>query len=400
MALITASRPIIQMFYLKQQFLLVNVFSLTLMREGFKSYTLKMWENGMKKNAIALSLFATFLSSPVFADTEGIPSLNHAYLIVMENRSYKEVLNNNPTTPYLNSLAKSAGSATNYQSNIHPSLPNYMEIISGSTYNIVGDAVPKWGGVPAAQANGIINSPVAPLTSLSIADQLDSAGKTWKTYQESLPATGARVDFSPKGAPLYDTLHNPFAYFANVQNNPNLNNLIVPGTQLQTDLNNNDVPNLAFIVPNLCNDMHGSGGSCVKSTNAQLSANGDAAVHSLVNEITVSSAWHTGKNAIFVVWDENDFSTRLSHLPAIVMTNYNTHGIVDGTAYTHDSVLRTLEDGLLGGTPYLSYLNNAAHANAMTPLFAASVPEPETYVLMLAGLGLAGFMARRRKTNA
>jgi len=28
------------------------------------------------------------------------------------------------------------------------------------------------------------------------------------------------------------------------------------------------------------------------------------------------------------------------------------------------------------------------------------VPEPETYAMLLAGLGLVGFMARRRKQNA
>jgi hypothetical protein len=28
------------------------------------------------------------------------------------------------------------------------------------------------------------------------------------------------------------------------------------------------------------------------------------------------------------------------------------------------------------------------------------VPEPETYALMLAGLGLVGFMARKRKAKA
>jgi hypothetical protein len=32
-------------------------------------------------------------------------------------------------------------------------------------------------------------------------------------------------------------------------------------------------------------------------------------------------------------------------------------------------------------------------------LYAAPVPEPETYAMLLAGLGLIGAMRRRRKSN-
>lgn len=35
-----------------------------------------------------------------------------------------------------------------------------------------------------------------------------------------------------------------------------------------------------------------------------------------------------------------------------------------------------------------------------SPPVASSVPEPETYTMLLAGLGLMGFMARRRKNVA
>jgi len=38
-------------------------------------------------------------------------------------------------------------------------------------------------------------------------------------------------------------------------------------------------------------------------------------------------------------------------------------------------------------------------ANSGTPTPPTAIPEPETYAMMLAGLGLLGFIARRRSRN-
>jgi hypothetical protein len=51
----------------------------------------------------------------------------------------------------------------------------------------------------------------------------------------------------------------------------------------------------------------------------------------------------------------------------------------------------TLGNRIPGGTMKGTYLN--------TQTITAAVPEPETYALMLAGLGLMGFMVRRRKAS-
>ncbi|RPI47354.1 MAG: PEP-CTERM sorting domain-containing protein [Betaproteobacteria bacterium] len=49
----------------------------------------------------------------------------------------------------------------------------------------------------------------------------------------------------------------------------------------------------------------------------------------------------------------------------------------------------------LDGTYYLAFSNEVS--GTTTAFTLAPVPEPETYALMLAGLGMVGWMSRRRR---
>jgi phosphatidylinositol-3-phosphatase len=137
---------------------------------------------------------------------------------------------------------------------------------------------------PVININGTASYPPAPTVAMSIAHQIVAKGGSCKTYQESLPPTGADgVDvadgvFSNLNSPsnfgvtdgvvgLYAVKHNPFAYFLDIENGttggPSLGNVVSfdGNTGLFADLYNRKVPTFSYIVPNQCNDQHGRSGA-------------------------------------------------------------------------------------------------------------------------------------------
>jgi hypothetical protein len=363
----------------------------------------------MKKSLIALSISAVLSAGPAFAhsDEDRTPSLDHVFLIMMENHAYSQVIGN-ADAPFINQWAQSANLATNYFGVGHPSLTNYLEIVGGSNFGITNDNYPNWhsatpsptlndpiagtgtdADTPANIAPFNIDIPAAPYVGETIADQLVAANKSWKSYQESLaPGSSDKVNYSdgiysnlsavnqadiPK---LYAVKHNPFMYFANVQEGVDPNNSLnnVAGFDgldgLYADLGTGKVPNLSFIAPNQCHDMHGIGNAgpfC--ATDATTIQMGDASVQKLVSAIKGSKAWQHGKNAIVIVWDENDFGSDPNKVVAIVDTNYGVHGVKSGNPYSHFSLLKTLEAGF--GLPCL---NHACDGNVheMADMFKAA----------------------------
>ena len=245
----------------------------------------------------------------------------------------------------------------------------------------------------------------------TIADQLAAAHKAWKSYQENLPLAGAdTVNFSdgfftnntdfgaitPALNPpltqagivaLYAAKHNPFVYFKSVQEGHQPGNSLknVVGFDgadgLFADLRAGNMPALAFIAPNQCNDQHGRGNAgpfcnfdpsddgSQAGLNPALIYQGDVTVQRLVNAIHDSRAWHDGNNAIVLVWDENDYSLAPNDNQVIVVvdTSYGRHGYASNRRYTHFSLLKSMQAGL-----ELPCLNHACdgHVEVMSDLFA------------------------------
>jgi len=372
------------------------------------------------------------------ADEGDGPHLDHVFVIVMENHAYGQVVNN-PNAPFTNQYARSANTADRYFAVAHPSLTNYLEIVGGSNFGVLTDNSPDWhnascqpnivSGVTATDnppspnicpivgvgtdaptvaidtTNEITppsilavtnidgaSLPSARTVGMTIGDQLVARGRTWKSYQESLPAIspdgvnhsdGFFTDASdiPAIIPgekqtmiqLYAVKHNPFAYFRNVQDGHDPANSLrnVVGFEgqrgLYDDLASGRVPDYAFIVPNQCNDQHGRGNAgpacdfdpsttgTQEGLNPALMYQGDITLRTLVNAIHQSPAWHRGRNAIVVVWDENDYSAtpNLNQVLVIVDTNDGNHGVHSDRRYTHFSLLKTIERGL--GLPCLNH---------------------------------------------
>jgi hypothetical protein len=162
-----------------------------------------------------------------------VPAFRHVVVIVFENKEAGSVLGSR-TAPTFNAMAKRYARLTRYYVVTHPSLPNYLALVSGSTQGITTDCT-----------DCIVSAP-------NLADTLEGAGKTWKLYAEGLPRRGFTGAFSGR----YAKKHVPFLYFRSIVDAPARLDRIVPMTELAGDLRSGSLPDYAFVVPDLCHSMH------------------------------------------------------------------------------------------------------------------------------------------------
>ena len=278
------------------------------------------------------------------------PGTHHAiktvFLIVMENQNGSNIVGN-PAAPYINSTLLPKGAyATRYFNppGIHPSLPNYLWLEAGTNFGITDDGDPSTHSLS---------------TGAHLTDLLGRAGISWRAYQEGIDGTTCPLS----SAYPYAAKHNPFVYFNDVTGtgNPQSAACIAherPYQQLATDLRRNTTARYNFITPNLCHDMHDS---CAPISDPVRQ--GDSWLAHAVPAILKSHAYKAG-GALFIVWDEAE--TGDGPIPLLALSPYaKQHGYRGGIAYTHSSLLRTLEE-IFGVSPMLG---DAAYATSLRNLF-------------------------------
>jgi phosphatidylinositol-3-phosphatase len=251
--------------------------------------------------------------------TGSLPSPAHVVLVVFENKDAGAV---GPSdAPYLTGLAAQGAAFTDAHGVTHPSQPNYLALFSGSTQGVTDDSCPQTFSGP------------------NLAGQLLAAGRSFTGYSEGLPAPG----FTGCRAGGYARKHNPWVDFPALPAAVNQ-----PLTALPHDLAR--LPTVAFVVPDLCSDMH----SCPVAT-------GDAWARTHLSGYV---AWARTHDGLLVVTFDEDEGTAANHIPTFLVGPMVRAG-TSAQRIDHYDVLRTLED-MYGLAP----LGSAATARPLTGIWA------------------------------
>jgi phospholipase C len=273
--------------------------------------------------ALALSISCSGARgiSPSSNPTSGtVPQFGHVVLLVEENHSYSSVIGSS-AMPYLNSLARRYALATNYYANVHQSIGNYFMLTTGQIIT-VDDSF-----------NGTVDAD-------NVVRELLAAGKTWKSYAESLPSMGYT------GGDVFPYLehHNPFSYFRDVRgNSAQLQNLL-PFTQFAADLSANNLPSFSFIVPNAEHDAHSCPDGSLNCDDSVRLSTADSWLQANIAPLLASSAFQ--KDGLLVILFDESFDIDIAngggHVPMLVISSRAKSGYQSTTFFQHQSTLRML----------------------------------------------------------
>ncbi|KAJ5645152.1 phosphoesterase-domain-containing protein [Penicillium longicatenatum] len=225
-------------------------------------------------------------------------------------------------------LASQGITLTNYYAVGHTSQPNYCAAASGDNYGMDNDLFHD-----------------IPTNVSTVADLLNTKGISWGEYQEDMPYPGFQgYNYSNQKtyADDYMRKHNPLVMFNKISSNDTALRLIKNFTSFENDLDNRQLPQWAFITPNMTNDAH--------DTNVTYGSHWlRGFVSRLMND---NYAWDNtlmlltfDESEVYNVPESEIYSVRNRVFSILLGGAIPKHliGTKDDTVYTHYSSLATVE---------------------------------------------------------
>ncbi|HXW76169.1 MAG TPA: alkaline phosphatase family protein [Candidatus Eremiobacteraceae bacterium] len=238
-------------------------------------------------------------------------------------------------------------------------------VIPGSPDEVGGCDSPPGSIVELMNQNGVNSTTQFPcFDHQTLMDLLDAHGLTWRYYE---PQIGGYWD----GPDAISHLRNSPTDWANV---------VVPETTILSDIQNGDLANVSWVIPNGANSDHAGA----------LSNSGPSWVASIINTVGASPYWSS--TAVFVTWDDwggwydhvvpllygpNELSYRV---PLIVASPWAKHGYVSHVQHEFGSILHFVEQdfglGTLGYTDARADDLSDCFDFSQTPSAFRAIPAP------------------------
>lgn len=235
-------------------------------------------------------------------------------IVVLENTSYDEAARQ----PFLASLVRRGALLSNLTAEGHPSQPNYLALVGGSTFGVTSDRNVDLDGS-------------------EIGDLLEAKGLQWKVYAEGFPG---HCFLSDKQGD-YVRKHTPILSFKNVQSSPARCAGVVDAGELGRDVQHSTLPDFSLYIPDLRNDGHDTSVAFADKWLAGKFGpllSDPRFTKDLLFVVTFDEAEH------FFLWPSSN------RVFTVAVGDQVLPGSTSNAPYTHYSILRTVEEALGIGT--------------------------------------------------
>lgn len=232
-------------------------------------------------------------------------------IVILENEDAKDAL----SQPFLKALAKRGTYLNQHYAIRHPSQPNYIAMVSGSTHRVHD------------------NSNVT-VVAQHIGDLLEARGLTWKNYAEGYPG-GC---FQKASSGRYVRKHVPFMSFHNIQvDEKRCASHIVPASELDQDIERGTIPTFSVYTPDQDNNGHDT-----------KVAFADQWMQKRFGPL-LDDPRFMDDMLLIVTFDEGTYFSPNKVYTALIGPHVEVGKVVE-TRYDHYNLLRTIEDNFALGT--------------------------------------------------